>query len=392
MPNLAGVNWHIRGPVLIIMAVFPASLAYALLTAVIALRLERDGVPPWLIGVNIAVFPLAILVTGQMIPWLVRRINPAMLILAGMAVSGAGSILMGYYHSYTAWCLLRFAVGVGVAVLWIVAEAWLHAATPESSRGRHHAWYAVSLATGFALGPQIVNLAGIDGLVPFTLTAAIGMAAGFAFLSMRATAPQMILTSVWALRPLLTKAPLAMGLAVVGGGIETAFFGLVPLFTVDIGLTTAGTLSLISAFAIGHILLQPPLAFLIDHVSEKTMMVILTLSAAVTAIILPFFAGTVFLWPTVVIWGGLVYGFYNLGVASLGQKFSPAELIKAHSVFVMSYQMGGIAGPLAVGTTISLWGGMALPFSLAALALSVPCGIWILVGLRQWFRKRRLNF
>jgi len=386
LPNLKAIGQYTHGPILIIVAVFPASLAYALLTAVMALRLERDGIPPWLIGVNTAVFPLAILVTSQMIPWLIRRCNSGILILAGMAMAGAGSILMGYYHSYTAWCLLRFGVGVGVAVLWLVAEAWLHAIVPEHSRGRYHAWYAVSLAVGFALGPQIVNLSGIDGLAPFTLTAAIGMAAGFAFFSMRVAAPQMILTSVWAMRPLLTKAPLAMGLALIGGGIETALFGLAPLFTIDIGLTVAGTLSLISAFAIGHILLQPPLALLIDHISEKRMMIILTLSAAVMAILLPFFAGTVLLWPMVVIWGGLVYGFYNLGIASLSHRFSPSELIKAHSVFVISYQMGGILGPLAVGTTITLWGGMALPFSLASLALSVPCGIWILVGLQRWFR------
>lgn len=392
MPKLSGISRHIRVPVLIITAVFPASLAYALLTAVMALRLERDGISPWLIGVNTAVFPLAILMTGQMIPGVVRRINPAILILAGMALAGAGSILMGYYHSYAAWCLLRFAVGVGVAVLWIIAEAWLHAIVPESSLGRYHAWYAVSLAVGFALGPQLVNLAGIDGLAPFTLTAAIGMTAGFAFFSMRVTAPQMILTPVWALRPLWVKAPVAMGLAFVGGGIETALFGLVPLFTVDIGLTVGGTLSLISAFAIGHILLQPPLALLIDHVSEKTMMIILTLSAAITAISLPFFAGTVLLWPTVAIWGGLVYGFYNLGLASLSEKFLPSETIKAHSGFVMSYQIGGMAGPLAVGATTSLWGGTVLPFSLAALALSVPCGVWILSRLQRWSHKKPLHF
>ncbi len=386
MPNFKRVGQYIQGPMLIILAVFPASLAYALLTAVMALRLERDGVSPWLIGVNTAVFPFAILITSQLIPWLIRRSNSAILILAGMAMAGAGSILMGYYHSYTAWCLLRFGVGVGVAVLWLVAEAWLHAIVPENNRGRYHAWYAISLAVGFALGPQIVNLSGIDGLAPFTLTAAIGMTAGFAFFSMRVTAPQMILTSVWAIRPLLTKAPLAMGLALVGGAIETALFGLVPLFTIDIGLTVAGTLALISAFAIGHILLQPPLAILIDHISEKKVMIALTLSASLMAILLPFFAGTVFLWPMVVIWGGLVYGFYNLGITSLSHRFSPSELIKAHSVFVMSYQVGGILGPLAVGTTITLWGGMALPFSLASLALSVPCGIWILMGLQRWFR------
>jgi len=384
LPNLNRVGGYIKGPILIILAVFPASLAYALLTAVMALRLERAGIPPWLIGVNAAVFPVAILITSQIIPWLMRRFNSAILILAGMAMAGAGSILMGYYHSYMAWCLLRFGVGVGVAVLWHIAEAWLHAIVPENSRGQYHAWYAVSLAIGFALGPQIVNLSGIDGLAPFTLTAAIGMTAGFAFFSMRVTAPQMILTSVWAVRPLLTKAPLAMGLALVGGAIETALFGLVPLFTVDIGLTVSGTLALISAFAIGHIVLQPPLALLIDHISEKKMMIILTLSASIMAILLPFFAGTVFLWPMVVVWGGLVYGFYNLGLASLGHRFSPAGLIKAHNVFVMSYQMGGILGPLVVGTAITIWGGVALPFSLAFLALTVPCGVWILVGLQRW--------
>ena len=38
-------------------------------------------------------------------------------------MAGAGSILMGYYHSYTAWCFAKIWVGVGVAVLWLVAEA-----------------------------------------------------------------------------------------------------------------------------------------------------------------------------------------------------------------------------------------------------------------------------
>ncbi|MEZ5647435.1 MAG: MFS transporter [Alphaproteobacteria bacterium] len=373
MPRLYDRNPSLNAPLVLIATVFPVSLAHAVLISVLALRLEQAGIAPWLIGLNTAVFPLATILTGPLVPVLLRWVNPATLAVGGMAVAGASAALMGFYSSLVAWFILRFAIGMGVTALWVVAEAWLNALAPEKGRGRIVAWYSVSLASGFAIGPQLVNLLGIDGILPFVVPAIVGFLTTMALLFIREKAPVMAMTPAQGVGSLLKRAPIALGLAAVSGSTEAAIFGLVPLFTVDIGLTKTGTLFFVSAFSVGSIILQPPLGWLIDHVSERRLTIILTLSAAISAAVIPYFAGTVLLWPSIVFWGGVVYGFYTLGLTSLGRRFPATELASANVVFVMAYQIGGTIGPPIVGAAMDQWGSSALLFSLAAVAVAVPC-------------------
>ena len=55
------------------------------------------------------------------------------------------------------------------------------------------------------------------------------------------------------------------------------------------------------------------------------------------------------LWPLLVLLGGLMGGLYTLSLALIGERFRGADLTRANTAFVMTFQLGAIAGPPYAG-------------------------------------------
>ncbi|MDZ7749879.1 MAG: hypothetical protein U5K43_14635 [Halofilum sp. (in: g-proteobacteria)] len=55
------------------------------------------------------------------------------------------------------------------------------------------------------------------------------------------------------------------------------------------------------------------------------------------------------LWPVLFVWGGAMVAFYTLALALMGARFRGETLAKATSALVITYCLGSIVGPLAIG-------------------------------------------
>jgi hypothetical protein len=78
-------------------------------------------------------------------------------------------------------------------------------------------------------------------------------------------------------------------------------------------------------------------------------------------------------------------GTFTVGMTLLGERFTGTALIAANAVFSMLFGIGGLVGPLAVGSAMSAWGPQAFPATLVTAV--VVYGVF--AAYRQATRGRR---
>jgi MFS family permease len=58
------------------------------------------------------------------------------------------SALFPWFDDYYAWLALRFAIGAGIAIPWVLSRTWTNQIAPPRMRGRIMAIYSTTIAAG----------------------------------------------------------------------------------------------------------------------------------------------------------------------------------------------------------------------------------------------------
>jgi MFS family permease len=89
--------------------------------------------------------------------------------------------------------------------------------------------------------------------------------------------------------------------------------------------------------------------------------------------------------PTFFIWGGIVVGFYTIGLTILGERYSGAALVSVNAAFASLYGVGALIGPSVTGATMDRWPDFGLPLVLGAICVLVLIPITF-----RWLQTPRL--
>ena len=344
------------------------------LVPLMALRLAERGVGATVIGLNAAMFPLAVLVVGPMLPRLLARLGSLRSLYLGLSVTALSVLLLPLLPSLGAWFLLQFLSGAAASIQWVISETWLNIVATERDRGRIMGLYASVLAAGFAIGPLIISAVGIDGWLPFLLVAlAIALGAVPIFFA-GDLVPPMPAQSQASLLATLRVQPLVMACGLAGGLMDFALFAFLPIYGLRHGLSEDGAVLILSLFIGGNVLLQIPIGWVADHMSRRAMLLVVILVTLLGALLLPLAIGAGWwLYPLLVLWGGTTFAVYTLALGLLGDSFPPAQLAAANVALVMVYQVGSVIGPTLSGTAIDLTGpeGLVAVVAVSATALLI---------------------
>jgi len=58
------------------------------------------------------------------------------------------SALFPWFDDFYAWLALRFAIGAGIAIPWVLSRTWTNQIAPPRKRGRTMAIHATTIAAG----------------------------------------------------------------------------------------------------------------------------------------------------------------------------------------------------------------------------------------------------
>ena len=143
--------------------VFICDMALGLSYPLLNVLMEQRKIEAWLIGLNSAMSPLGIIAAGLVLPKVLARTHSIPVAWLGIFILVSSILALGLTENYWVWCVLRFLLGTGTAILFSVSEAWLMHFSPDEHRGKITAIYTTMMALGFGAGTALLPLAGVDG-------------------------------------------------------------------------------------------------------------------------------------------------------------------------------------------------------------------------------------
>jgi MFS family permease len=353
-------------------AIFGAGVMMGTSIPIVPLALEARGIDRLTIGLSGALWSVGLLVFGAYIPRWAERLGAVPLIWIALAVSAVIQLVQGLTLDLPVWALLllwsalRFVQGATVGVPWLVTEIWINLVVEERKRARALAIYSTLIAGGLAAGPLVLQVTGVSGPAPFVACAVLTLAVGLPMLLAR-DAPRIEPEAGGRLMDTVWIAPVAMLAALTAGMGETVVFVFLPIYGVEIGVDAKTATLWQSAFVVGNLVLQLPIGWLADRLSRLGVLLCSVLASAVAAAILPLLGASPWtVWPLLVIWGGVAFGIYTVGLTMLGQRFAAGDMARANAAFVMIYTFGSLIGPPVSGAAMDVFGGRGLGWSLAA--------------------------
>jgi MFS family permease len=361
-----------------ISGVLGVGIAFGSAIPLITLLMEARGYSPLVIGLNGAMFPLAVLIVAPFVPKLLGMFGTMRMMAIVLVIGVAMLMVFPATDTIALWFLARFVMGLTGAVHWIATESWINTMAGDSSRGRVMGFYAAALGIGFAGGPLLLQVVGFDGWLPFIVIAICLILAAVPLFLARGLAPRLSEhPDGGALRTLLA-APTVLAAALAAGAIDSGLYVMLPVYAVDSGFDRELTATWLTVWIAGTIVLQPPLGWIVDRTDARKVLVVITMLTLAGVAALPYiWGGGALFWIVTFFWGGVVIGIYTVGVVLLGRRFRGQQIAAANAGFVMVYEMGAFAGPVAIGASMDQFGrnGM-VPVVVVFGLLFIAVAIW----------------
>ncbi|MEE9300315.1 MAG: MFS transporter [Alphaproteobacteria bacterium] len=362
-----------------------AALIYGLTMPLLALVLEKQGVGDFLIGLSTATQFLAVIAVAPVTPWLLKTIGPAWLILYGTLATVVLFLLLRVFFDVYAWFPLRFAMGVAAGLLWVAGEAWVNQITEDHVRGRMVALFNLVISGGFALGPIILTLTGIEGWLPFIVSAAIMAVAAAPLLLALGVAPKFEGRPSARLPRFLILAPVAMLVCLAFAAVEGVLVSFLPIYGMHVGLSQEVSISLITVMALGGIAVQLPVGWLADRMDRRLLTSVCAFIALIGVLLMPVAVNVlIWKWPYFFVLGGALAALYTLGMVLLGERFKDADLAAATALFGVMWGVGSVIGPPLGGIGIELWDPHGMP-----VAVALMLAVFLPLPVIAYIRRRR---
>ena len=361
----------------VIAASFGVGLTFGVGAPLTALTLEQWHQPNWFIGLASALPSLAVLLVLPFAPAWAARMGAVPAILSGCVCTAGGYIAMYYFQSPVAWLVIRFVMCSGLALPWLIGETWINAASLPETRGRVIALYAISFFMGFAAGPAILDITGITGIWPFLAGAAGPFLGGIPILIAARFAPDMTqedqTMSVWSA---MWLAPLGIAGGFIAGSVEMSYFSLLANVGIAGGMPSDDALHLLALLTLGGGVLQFGIGWMADKFKRSHVLLALCAALVVLSLALPWaLSASMFAAAMAFVLGGIVLGFYTVGLAVIGDEVSLKDLASANAAFLVMYSIGGITGPLIAGSAMTLAPVGGFVAAVSAIVLSSAAAI-----------------
>lgn len=347
--TLVGVSLSVSGPLL-------------------SLEMERWGTPSTLAGLTATLAGLGNLLFVPFVPKLARLVGVKRLVLGMLIAAAMLHVAFWLMPVLAIWAGLRFLLGASIGTLFVLSEFWISAAADPRRRGMIMGAYATALALGFSAGPALLALTGTSGALPYVATAVLILAGALPLALIGGNAPEVHGHPKGAVPHFMRVAPSATLAALVVGAVEIGAFTQLPIHGLRIGFREIDAAMLVSAFAIGNVVLQLPIGWLADRVDRRRLLLAIACGATLLALALTRTGNSLPLtWAVLMGLGGLVGALYTVGLTTLAARFTDADLVSANAAFVMLYSVGQMAGPPLLGAGIDFGGSLGLPLAVSGL-------------------------
>ena len=367
-------------------SVFGAESAFFAVVPPLVPQLVRDvHLTTTEVGILVAAYPAGVLLAAIPSMALVDRRGVRMATVVGIAVLIASTLGFGWGTSPLLLDASRFVQGVGGAIAWAGALAWLTSTTPSTRRGSVIGGAVGAALIGMVVGPPIGALASQIGRGP--VFSALAIVLLLLLLTGPASAPAATPRrgSVQALIKLLRsrRAALGNGLLLVIGIVGGTLWSLVPLLVAH----RNGGAGVIAAILAVSYLLAALMNVFLGRISDRFGRLLPTLvGLAIAAAMLPLipFLGPLYaLFIVSVAAQSTISALWTPTAAMVSDGAEGSAAGQAVGVATMNaaWAAGGASGPV-LAAWLADAAGFPLPFALVG-ALCAASAVVVLVAYRR---------
>lgn len=364
-------------------AILLLGIAYGVSLAVLAIHLDRNGIPKVAMGGLAAAFAFGIISFSIPAGWVVQRWGAKRTLLFALAGYSICVATFPFLKTTDVLSAARFFDGAFSVVVWVAAETALLSRSNATNKAFVMSLYAMSLAIGYVIGPLLAS-----GIVPIFGTPAAFLCAGV--ITIGAAVVVLIsfdgasMGSGEAHEGATTKGeeegPPLSALGVVWrtktsclgtfsyGYFQASVVLFLPLFLIGSkGVPAEKTILITAFFALGMLMSSTLVSRLGDRHGHLLVMRILgAIGGAMVAsfVFLPSFnlmCGAVF------IAGATLAAISPVSLALQGVIVARRDLGRANAFYNAFYAAGMLLGPPISSVLFTRYGGGAMLYHLAAL-------------------------
>ena len=335
----------------------------------LAVRADQEGFSATLTGLVMSSFYVGFLAGSITVPKLTTNVGHIRVFAALAALASASILVHAVFIQIPIWIALRFISGYCFAGLYIVAESWLNDRATNETRGKLLSLYMVVSYLGVGAGQLLLNLADPTEYLLFILTSVLISIAVVPLLLSAGSPPAFRESVNISLRELFRLSPLGLVGMFAVGLVTATFFALGPVYGQRIGLDVENISYFMAATVVGTIILQGPLGALSDRYDRRIVLTIVSLLAALAALIcVPMSQkSTLMLFLSAGLFGGFAFPLYSICIAYTNDHLDPSQMIAASGSLVLVGGLGAVLGPVLIASIMERYGAQSLFWSMAAV-------------------------
>lgn len=349
-------------------------LGNGLFTTLLTVRMQIEHVSTWYIGIMQGAYYAGMVLGSFLCEKFIVRVGHIRAFAAFASITTALAMIQGLVVVPFVWVILRLAMGYCIAGLYIVIESWLLAGTTLSTRGKVLAIYMMALYSGQGLGQFFLDWSDPKTLVPFCLVAILTALSVVPVTSTYEKSPHLEEPSALSFLKLYQLSPSGVSGCFAAGLILGAIYGLLPLYTKDIGYTLSDVGMTMGLTIFGGMLLQYPLGHLSDKFSRRgVILTVVGLIALTSLAIIVCHHYKILFYSIIFIFGGLSFTLYPLCISLACDHLDGGDVVAATGGLLLAYGIGATIGPMIAPGAINLLGpeGLFIYFVIIAAFLMI---------------------
>ena len=353
------------------------------LIPLLSLILESRGYSNTEIGLNVVAQPLAVILFVRITPIIIHKIGLAQSIVIAQIFTILLYFTFPIFESLTAWFIIRFLIGFAGALAWNAFDTWMLSMADDSNRGKIVTIYNTVFVIGFAIGPMVISLTGIEGWLPFVVIAALSFLAIIPLITIKIDDPKLPKKKSLPVFAAIIAAPTIFGAAILCGLDDVMFVSFFPIFMIKSNFSQDLALQYVTITLVGGVLCQPIVGVLLDKVNKRLLMNIAVLITFICPIIFALFINNFYIMAiSCFMWGGAASGIFAISLTMLGERYSASQVAGATAILVMVFEVGSLTGPLIGGRVMDIVGPMGFIYTITSFTF-----IFLVISIYRTFRR-----
>ncbi len=334
----------------------------ALLSTLVSLRAQSELFHTLEIGLINAAYFLGLFIGAKYCDMLVSRSGHNRAYAVFAAIAAVCALLHAIAVQPYVWVFIRIGTGICVAGLMMVTESWLNSKATRTTRGKILSIYMITHVLASGSGQLLIPFAEPKSFHLFSI-AAIGYCLALVpVLITRQSAPSLPKRERIKFVEIFRYSKIGMSGAFCCGLAFSALYGLAPIFSQAIGMTTTTTALFMALMIYGGGVLQWPVGKLSDRLDRRKLLAVMCLFSGMLsiAVLISSQLSLIYFLGSAALFGAFCFTVYPIALAHINDCTPDDKLLYASAGMLTAFSIGAVCGPIVAASAIQVFGYDAL--------------------------------